>query len=406
MNILILNTSDHVGGAAIAASRLMKALNKQSGIQCRMLTRKKKFPAFYFERFVIWMHNGFKRKGLFDVSIANCGEDVTNTKEFKDADIIHLHWINQGFLSLVGLRKILESGKPIIWTMHDMWAFTGVCHYANGCEKYWKGCCDCPQLMCQRHNDLSATYFEKKKTLFRNADIRFVGCSQWMADMARKSGLLAGNHITNIPNAIDTDVFIPLNKNEVRKKFNLPLDKKLILFCSMKTTDTRKGMSYLIDACQYLQDCEYSIIILGGKAEIYKDMLPMPIHCLNYVGNEKDMADVYNAADVFVTPSMQDNLPNTIMEAMSCGTPCVGFNTGGIPEMIDHKRNGYVAEYRNAQDLAKGITWVLENMDKECLCENARTKVMENYTEAVVAKRYIEMYNSSRLGAERLEVRG
>ena len=118
------------------------------------------------------------------------------------------------------------------------------------------------------------------------------------------------------------------------------------------------------------------------------------------------MADVYNAADVFVTPSMQDNLPNTIMEAMSCGTPCVGFNTGGIPEMIDHKKNGYVADYRNAQDLAEGITWVLENMDKECLCENARTKVMENYAEAVVARRYIEMYNSSRLGAERLEVRG
>lgn len=413
MRVLIINTSERTGGAAIAASRLMESL-KDSGIKAKMLVRDKQTDRitvvelkrswrhiwnFVWERFVIWRENHFKKHNLFAVDIANTGTDITSLPEFRQADVIHLHWINQGMLSLKNIRKILESGKPVVWTMHDMWPITGICHHAESCTNYTTCCHDCPALYKGYKTDLSYRVFRKKQKLYKDANITFIACSQWLEKLARESALTEGHSVTNIPNPINTNLFRPLDKMEVRKKLNLPADKKLLMFSSMKITDKRKGIDYLVDACRLIKKkhpefCEtLGVIVMGKQAQQYESLFPFPIYCIDYVKSEREIADIYNAADLFVTPSLMENLPNTVVEAMSCGVPCVGFNIGGIPQMIDHLHNGYVAQYKSAEDLADGICWSLNEGDYRSLSEEARRKARSTYSEHIIAMRYIQVYN-------------
>ena len=413
MRILIINTSERMGGAAIAANRLMDAL-RNNGIQAKMLVRDKqtdrvtviglkktwwKIWQFIWERIVIWKANRFKKHNLFEVDIANTGTNILSLPEFTQADIIHLHWINQGMLSLTDIRRIIESGKPIVWTMHDMWPFTGICHYAGECEKYTSQCENCPLLYKGSRKDLSYRTFLKKRKMLEGSRIHFVACSRWLENMAGKSELIGKHALTNIPNAINTNLFQPRNKLDARKKLNLPTDKKLLLFGSMKTTDKRKGIDYLVEACRILSKeqpefCQQlGVVVLGKQSEQYQSLFPFPIYTMDYVHDEKEVVNIYNAVDLYVTPSLQDNLPNTIMEAMACGVPCVGFQVGGIPEMIDHLHNGYVANYRSAKDFANGIHWTLSEGEYQSLSEEARRKVTTSYSENAVARRYIEVYN-------------
>lgn len=414
MRVLIVNTSERNGGAAIAASRLTEAL-KNNGIKAMMMVRDKTTDQisvvglrrswklrwnFLYERFTIWRNNHFDKTNLFAIDIANCGTDITTLPEFKQADVIHLHWINQGMLSLNVIRKILQSGKPVVWTMHDMWPFTGICHYAGECQKYRTECGNCPLINNgTRTKDLSYKVFRKKLQLLSQAHITFVGCSHWLTNLARQSRLLVGQTVTSIPNAININVFYPKDKQEMRHRYNLPLDKKLVLFGSAKITDPRKGMKYLIEACNELAE-KYpemkdntGVVVFGLQSEAIASQLPFPVYTLSYIRNEADLVSMYSAVDLFVTPSLQDNLPNTIMEAMACGVPCVGFNVGGIPEMIDHTQNGYVADYKNSKDLAEGIHRILSNPDYAALSQSAVKKVEGSYSEGIVAMQYIRIYN-------------
>lgn len=414
MRILIINTSERTGGAAIAAGRLMEAL-KNNGIKAKMLVRDKQTDQisvvclehnwltvwkFVWERIVIWKANRFKKNNLFAVDIANTGTDITTLPEFKQADIIHLHWINQGMLSLANIRKILESGKPIVWTMHDMWPCTGICHYARECTNYQQECHHCPLLYTGgSKNDLSARVFKKKKELFKIAPVTFVTCSRWLGQMAKSSALLTGQTVTSIPNPINTNLFKPRNKKEARTQCRLPQEGKLILFGSVKITDKRKGVDYLIESCRLLAEkhpelkTSLAVVAFGKQSQQLTNLLPFPVYALDYVSNEHDLVNIYNAVDLFVTPSLEDNLPNTIMEAMACGVPCVGFNVGGIPEMIDHLHNGYVAQYKSSADFANGIYWALAESEYPVLSEQAYRKVLSNYSESIVAKKYVEVYN-------------
>lgn len=414
MRVLLVNTSERIGGAAIAANRLMEAL-KDNGIKAKMLVRDKQTDQitvvaldpsvkhqiqFVWERVVIWIANKFKKNNLFLVDIANTGTDITEMPEFKQADVIHLHWVNQGFLSLKDIDKIIASGKPVVWTLHDMWPFTGICHYANECDKYQNECHNCPLIYGggSKH-DLSNKIYNQKKQMYKGAHLSFVGCSKWMEGLARKSSLLVGQNILSIPNAINTNLFKPRSKRDARLKYNLPDDKKLLLFGSLKVTDKRKGFDYLVEACNLIKQQhpalaeQLAVIVMGNKAAEIQEKIPFPVYNMDYVGSEKDLVDVYNSADLFVTPSLQDNLPNTIVEAMSCGIPCVGFNVGGIPQMIDHLHNGYVAEYKNASDFANGIYWCLTEGGYESLSEMAYRKASATYSESNVAMQYINLYN-------------
>ena len=380
MRVLIINTSERVGGAAIAANRLMEAL-KKNGVKVKMLVRDKQtdhltvLPVghnwtqpfkFLWERFCIFAANCFSRTNLFRVDIANTGTDVTRFTEFQRADVIHLHWVNQGFLSLSNINKIIHAGKPVVITMHDQWHFTGICHYSGDCQKYKELCQHCELMKCTLFGDLAKQVFLKKERMYSDARLTFVGCSQWMADLAKTSKLTQGHRVISIPNAIN----VCLNT---------------IWF------------HYLVEALQLIKQqnpniaksCE--LVVVGGAAENVRHLVPFNAIPISYVKDPQKMVQLYNAVDLYVTPSLQDNLPNTIMESMACGTPCVGFKVGGIPEMIDHKENGYVAAYKDAQDFANGILWTLA-ADHGALSRHARNKVMVTYSENAVARKYIDVY--------------
>ena len=416
MRVLIVNTSEREGGAAVAANRLMDALNN-NGVKAKMLVRDKETDnitvvglkggllqrfRFLWERWCVYYHLHFKRDHLFDLDMANTGFDITKLPEFKEADVIHLAWINQGFLSLKDIRKIINSGKAVVWTMHDLWAATGICHFTFGCEAYKGQCHNCFYLpRGGKSADLSTRVFNTKKKVYYNSGIHFVACSKWLGNSARQSSLLTGLQLSVIPNPIDTHVFCPKDKRVARLHSTLPEDKRIILFVSQRVTMERKGMAYFIKAISLLAERypemkENTVIaILGGRADEVVSQLALPSFPLGYVKNERQLVDIYNSADVFVIPSLDENLPNTIMESMACGVPSVGFKVGGIPEMIDHQKNGYVASYKDADDLAAGIHWVLGEADKEELKRQCMQKVMSCYSQRSVAMKYVEVYNQA-----------
>lgn len=416
MRVLIVNTSEKSGGAAVAASRLMEALNN-NGVKTKMLVRDKESEQitvvglgrsllmqwrFLWERMVIYAYTLFSKRHLFDIDIAAAGTDITGLPEFKEADLIHLHWVNQGMLSLKDIRKILESGKPVVWTMHDIWPATAICHLAFDCRRFEGECRYCRLLPNDgNESDLANRIWRKKKALYTKYDLSFVACSRWLANEARKSSLLTGHPVTNIPNPIDTRLFSPGDRQLAARAAGLPADKRIILFVSQRATNPYKGMDYLVEACRLLAEQHPEmkqntvVAILGGHSEEVVEQLPFKAYPLGYVNDHRRIVDVYRAVDVFVLPSLSENLPNTIMEAMACGVPCVGFKVGGIPEMIDHKRNGYVAAVRDAADLADGLRWVLDEADKAKLADDAIRKVNVNYSQHSVAMKYIEVYNQA-----------
>lgn len=357
---------------------------------------------FLWERIVIWVANKFSKKNLFTVDIANTGTDITLLPEFKQADVIHLHWINQGMLSLKNLRKIIDSGKPVVWTMHDMWAFTGICHYSRDCEHYKSHCHHCSYLNNGGgKKDLSYRTFKKKADLYKGAGIYFIACSHWLEEKAKESRVLTDCVVSSIPNPINTNLFKPRDKKAARTRFLLSEDKRWVLFGSLKITDKRKGIDCFVEACKILAEKypemkeRLGVVAFGNQSELVRELIPFQVCAHNYISDEKELVNLYNAVDLFVIPSLEDNLPNTIMEAMACGVPCVGSDIGGIPQMIDHLHNGYVADYKSAEDLANGIYWTLTESEYTTLSEGARRKVLANYSEQIIAKQYITVYNQA-----------
>ncbi len=409
MKVLLINTSERTGGAAIAARRLCEALRRQN-IDVVMMVGDKQGQErwikqaapqwrlrFYkaVERARIWMMNGFSKQNLWSVDATTDGADITQTLEFQQADVIHLHWVNQGFLSASCLMKIMHSGKRIVWTMHDMWPFTGICHYSEECKRYRQECGDCKLLRYPGRTDLSRRMVADKREWYRGINITFVACSHWLEEMAKSSSLLRRADVRCISNPLDTSIFYPAQRTEARKRLGLPLRDRLVLFASMKVTDKRKGVDYLLEAARLLQTkfnktgSDLSFMVMGQHAEQLRQQLQFPVHAMGYVSEPERVADIYRAADVFVIPSLSDNLPNTIVEAMACGTPCVGFRIGGIPEMIDHLANGYVANYKDSEDLARGILHVLS---EPFMGSAAEHYACYQYDQDRVARQYAALY--------------
>ena len=404
MKVLIVSTSERGGGGAIAARRLMDALHQRKGVEVKMMVRDKqsndarvikvgdKKPKFIERVFIlpqiIFRKGSWRRlrSRLWQVDTGDWGIDITRTKEFQEADIIHLHWVCQGMLSLRDILHILRSGKRIVWTLHDEWPYLGVCHYRGDCTE--EECHHCPLMW----GDTPHYVFACKQLMYYKTRPTFVGCSQWITNRARKT--IPPAYTAHINNCVPAKLFHPRNMQRARSMLSLPKKKRLLLFCSQKVTDERKGIAYLVEAISLLprlgfREGDLHLVIVGKGAE----QIPLPRYIsvtrLGSVG-EREMAVVYNAVDVFLTPSLQDNLPNTIAEAMSCGTPCVGFDVGGIPEMIDHQVNGYVARYRDAGDLAEGVAYVLDHDLRDAAYKKARAA----YSESLVARQHEALYKA------------
>lgn len=414
MRILMVNTSERTGGAAIAANRLMKAL-RLSGEEAQMLVRDKTTAAsdvialprspllkakFVLERGEIFAENGFRRHRLFEVDHASHGTDITRLPAFKAADVVHLHWVNQGMLALSDIRQLLRSGKPIVWTMHDMWPFTGICHYAHSCERWQEGCGHCPVLYDGTANDLSHRTFLRKQATYRTGHIHFVACSDWLANLARQAPLLQGHSISSIPNPIDTHLYMPTDTRAARAELGLPLTKHLLLFVAYKATDPIKGIIYFQEAVARLVAETPAlaealhVVVVGREATQLKDAFACPTSTFEYISSDATMRTLYNAATLLCMPTTSDNLPNTIVEAMACGLPVVGSDVGGLPQMIDTGVNGYLAQPRNATDFALGIRQCLTSEALRDYPIAARRKALRHYSEEAVAAKYIKIYQS------------
>jgi len=406
LKVLAVNTQDIVGGAAKAAHRLHTGL-RQIGVESIMLVQVKTSD----DPFVI---NFFERSSQKIIPALRYRIDKLPLKFYKhrenkiwsvgwwpsrinkyinkiNPDIVHMHWITGGFISISELRRIK---KPIIWTLHDAWPFTGGCHYFYNCDKYIYNCGACPQLGSSLKNDLSKREWKKKNKNWRNLNLVIVTPSNWLAKHAKKSSLFSKFRIEVIPNGLDLSIYKPIDKQFARKVLNLPLDKKIVLFGAINSTSNeRKGFKYLKKAIEILSKKplrrDVELVIFGTSNCTYD--LGLKINCLGKISDEITLALVYSAADVFVAPSIQDNLPNTVMEALACGTPCVAFNIGGMPDMIDHNENGYLAQPFDSVDLANGIEKILSE-DSERFLVNTRKKVEENFEITKVARRYYLLY--------------
>ncbi len=417
MKVTLINTSDAGGGAPVACMRLLKALTlrevnagllvkekktnepRVSSIGKGLLNRIKNSFDLLYERIPFILFKAKDKTLRFAFSTANAGTDISKHNEILGADVLHLHWINFGYLSINDLKKLFQTGKPVVWTLHDMWAFTGGCHYAGECDHFERHCGDCWMLRDQNEHDLSFTGWMRKSEMLKDAkNMVFVTCSHWLAGVARKSSLLEGFRIETIPNPIDTAVFLPKDKATARKKWNIAPDAKIILFGAANITDRRKGIVYLVEALDELKKNyagqNIEIVIFGKNKSFDTGTLPFKVSDLNLIQSQDDLVELYSLADVFVTPAIEDNLPNTVMESLACGTPVVAFNTGGIPDMVEHKRNGYLAEFKSAADFAAGIHYVFNAENSVELATNARKKVLDNFTNEIVAAKYIDLYQS------------
>lgn len=320
------------------------------------------------------------------------GVDIHGALEKSDYDILHLHWFNNRFIDILDLREV---HKPIVWTLHDSWAFCGVCHLPMECKQYENHCGMCPMLGSKKEHDLAYEVFEEKASVYRELDLHIVTPSRWLGNCVKRSALLGRFPISVIPNCIDIEEYKPMSKQEIVALFGLNPDKKYLLFGAMHATkDKNKGFDLLSEALQQLKNIDAELIVYGTDEDLSKYAIPMPVHSLGYIRGDKQMAMLYNAADVMVVPSRSENLSNTIMESMSCGTPVVAFNIGGNGDMIDHKQNGYLAKEKDSEDLAVGIQWCIDNITVAELGKNAREKVLHSYTNKIVCNKYKELYMS------------
>ena len=301
--------------------------------------------------------------GLFSFPVL--GVPISKRRIIKQADVIYLHWINGGFLNLSIIGELAKLNKPIIFFMHDMWTITGGCHHSFDCKKYTYGCHNCQVFNEKKKNDLSRKEFNKKLRLYsKYENLFFVAPSQWLYECAKNSLLTKNKPVFYIPNLLDTTVFKPFDKKIARHILNLSPDEIIIAFGAVTVDSPYKGWSYLQKALQILknQNFNISVIIFGsGYNKEIDDSIPFKTKFLGYLRDDYSTVLVYNAADLFIAPSLAETFGYVILESLCCGTPVVSFNVGGIPDLIKHKDNGYLATYRDEEDLASGIKYCLEN---------------------------------------------
>ena len=422
MKVLSVCISDIVGGAARATYRIHQS-QQQLGVDSRMLVKKKHSgdpsvillaslkPRGIVHRVVgrirrdVAMHQHVNRWNHYlereDIYMSDSqGGDLYGSFKKLDYDVLHLHWINQQFVSINQLPK----DKPIVWTLHDTWVFCGVCHYFMDCSRYEQACGDCPLLHSGKENDLSRKVWKKKSRVYKHLNLHFVAPSQWLGECAKKSSLLRQFPVSVIPNCLDVSVFRPYSNKEISERwFDLQEGKtknkkKFILYGAMRATeDKRKGFSHLLEAMRLLtnEGMEDTDLLVYGATESSLNIgMNITVHYLGNIYQTEELVSLYNLADVMVVPSLAENLSCSIMESLSCETPVVAFDIGGNQDMVEHQINGYIAKEKDDEDLARGIKWCLDNNEGNRLGQAGRKKVLENYTYEIVGKQYKQLYES------------
>ncbi|MBS1528005.1 MAG: glycosyltransferase [Bacteroidetes bacterium] len=415
MKIVHLNTYDGNGGAGRACIRLSNALLSQN-IDSKVIVHYKfgknpniaEFNSNLLQKAVtaakIVLERVLAKRYLKAIktpfSFAWFGRSVIHHPDVKNADIIHLHWVNHGFLNPRHIAEIARLNKPVVWTFHDSNSFTGGCHVRYECDHFKQECGNCPLLKYPAPNDASHRIWRQKRDAYAKLNFTVVSPSSWNKTSVNEASLTKDKTVVQIPNTLETGIFKPMNKSLAKEKAGFAPGKFIFLSGFMPSRkDMHKGTGYLMESLEILKKRlgaageKIERVVFGNRnAEDLPDF-PFKTTFLGTINDDERLALYYAAADAFLIPSLEDNLPYTVMESLSCGTPVITFTTGGIPDMVKHEYNGYLAVYRSSESFADGMEWIISHPEKDKLQQQARQMVMDNFSEEVIAKKHIDLYN-------------
>jgi glycosyltransferase involved in cell wall biosynthesis len=402
LKILHITSAGFDSGAGMAAVLTHKGLCEINGIDSKilMLESNNEDKSRFINYSSISLANKLKRPVITGLeklplvlyskrrpsifSTGFFGVTLSQIEAFKWADVIHLHWVNHGF---VDIKDIKSWNKPVVWTLRDMWVFTGGCHHTFGCNKYLERCGSCPNLRSKSAFDLSTLVQHRKKTILNNTKITWVAVSKWIEKEARRSTVLRDEEIHIIYSGINTDIFHHTDKIESRLKLNIPVNAKIILVGATKLSDEYKGFEYI----QYILNKVSSdiIVVSFGNKSNYKWDIHQKVIDMGYVTNQDELALLYSAADIFFSPSTMEAFGKTIAEAQSCGTPVVCFKNTGPEDIVEHLKTGYVAQHQDEEDLLRGLIYCLTTIFNT---DYIRNRCISKFDIKITVRRYADIY--------------
>ncbi len=418
MKITHLSTFDIAGGAARAAYRLHEGLLK-IGQESQILSLYKtsadthvleyklnKFENSLDSTYCNYIQNHYINNNRTPISntlfsLGYSGFNVAKLDPIINSDIINLHWITSGFQSPLTIKKLLDLGKPVLWTLHDMWAFTGGCHYTAGCQGYENNCLNCPQLS-EDIFQLPHHLLQEKIEFFKDPNLVIVTPSKWLAESAKKSRVFRHNRIEVIPYSLDTNVFRPINKLEAKKSCNLNADDIILLVGAVTGKEKRKGFMELINSLKICKNNhQFSALIKNDRLKIccfgepnqaFQE-LGIKIISLGNINSDEELSLIYSAADIFILPSLEDNFPNTMLESMSCATPVIAFDVGGIPDLIQDQISGIIVPYGDIQSMSEKIIQLTNGQGLLVpMGKKSREIITNNYGLSIQANHYLQLY--------------
>lgn len=416
IQVLSINTSDSIGGAARAAYRIHCGTCKY-GVNSKMLVKQKRtddpsvvaltvfLPKTNIWKFWNWCATKIKNKYFHFVWNHYPDREKTFMSDLRSThlfgafqkisyDVLHLHWINQRFIPL---RSLLSVRKPIVWTLHDSWAFCGICHVPGSCNKYSAECGECPMLHSDSRFDLSRQVLLKKKKIYSKLDLHIVCPSNWLAECAKSSSLFQGKDIRVIPNCLDTDLFCPGNRNAACKSLGLMPGNRYVLFGAIDAFgDKNKGFDLLLSAMDLLvrqngnEDIE--LLVFGNREPRIFMNHDYKVTCFGQVSDNDVLLSLYRASDVVAVPSYSEVFGQVAAEAMACGTPVTAFRCTGIQEVVADKSTGYLADAYDIEDFADGLSWCLKNREAQNLSKKARQLACDSFSVDAVSRLYSCLY--------------
>lgn len=409
MKVAIINKSDNAGGAAVVSVRLTHAL-REAGVEASMLVTHRALndPAivqigsplanainFLTERAEIAVSNGFTRHNLFAIDTGSRGTGISSCKQVREADVVVLNWLNQGTVSLSGVRQLVAMGKPVVWVMHDMWNCTGICHHAHECRHYTTVCKQCPLLRHPGERDLSTAVWKKKKSLYSAGGIHFVAVSNWLADCCRRSTLMRDAPLSVIPNAFPVEQFTWQRDDSMG--LNPTGDKRVIVMGARRLDEPVKGFGHMLAALEHISINNPALakrlhIVLYGDIRD-KDLLnriPIGHTWLGPISDTEALSRVYRNGDIVLSTSLFENLPGTLIEGAASGCVPVSYLRGGQADIIEHLHTGYLAEWNSAESLAKGIAWAASRPVER---QSLHAAMDSRFNSHRIAEQYISLFN-------------
>lgn len=391
MKVVHISSTDTGGGAAIACARLCEAMIK-SGLDSTMLVLNKNSNKQFVKRHFIG--GRFILQKFFNVShlkavnklnpigtfsVMKYGHSFSKDQYVQSADVIFIHWVNNNTMSISDIEEILSLGKPTFFFMHDMFYITGGCHHALDCLEYTHLCENCPLIQTSSEKKTAKKQLALKlKKWSKYQNLSFITPSEWLASCVRKSSLASGHQVFVVPNVLNTDIYKPINF-DVKSIFGLDPSKKTILFGAAAMNSVYKGAVFAHDCLKKLDPSIYEGLVIGNANADFIADLKINVVCTGSLSDDLSLSLAYNACDTFIISSMAENYPNVVAEAMACGKPCVGFPTGGIPDLIKHMETGYLTTEKTADDLLNGIEWLFEDDNRyKNLSVSAREQIILN----------------------------